>query len=106
MFRGVADGQGFEPWLPFGKHAFQACALDHSATHPIGAKLKAATGGTVVEWQLQANVKFAEIVAFALDFRVAGHEMLALVVRKRIRILLLPPAFDHIAKHRPVGLSV
>ena len=28
------DGQGFEPWLPFGKHAFQACALDHSATHP------------------------------------------------------------------------
>ncbi len=30
-----ADGQGFEPWLPCGKHAFQACALDHSATHPI-----------------------------------------------------------------------
>jgi hypothetical protein len=21
--------------LPFGKHAFQACALDHSATHPF-----------------------------------------------------------------------
>ena len=29
------DGQGFEPWLPCGKHAFQACALDHSATHPL-----------------------------------------------------------------------
>src|SRR5947199_369171 len=41
----LADGQGFEPWLPCGKHAFQACALDHSATHP-DAKVKAATGGT------------------------------------------------------------
>ena len=31
---GVADGGGFEPPLPCGKHAFQACAIDHSATHP------------------------------------------------------------------------
>jgi hypothetical protein len=30
----AADGEGFEPSLPFGKHAFQACAIDHSATHP------------------------------------------------------------------------
>jgi hypothetical protein len=30
----VADGEGFEPPLPCGKHAFQACAFDHSATHP------------------------------------------------------------------------
>ena len=30
----VADGGGFEPPLPCGKHAFQACAIDHSATHP------------------------------------------------------------------------
>ena len=29
------DGEGFEPSLPFGKHAFQACAIDHSATHPF-----------------------------------------------------------------------
>ena len=29
-----ADGGGFEPPLPFGKHAFQACAIDRSATHP------------------------------------------------------------------------
>ena len=63
MFGRMADGQGFEPWLPFGKHAFQACALDHSATHPIGAKLEAATGETVVERQLQANLKFVEIRA-------------------------------------------
>ena len=31
----VAEGAGFEPALPFGKHAFQACALSHSATPPI-----------------------------------------------------------------------
>ena len=28
----MAEGAGFEPALPFGKHAFQACALSHSAT--------------------------------------------------------------------------
>src|SRR5947207_2312861 len=33
--KGTADGGGFEPPLPFGKHAFQACAIDHSATHPF-----------------------------------------------------------------------
>ena len=32
---GNSDGEGFEPSLPFGKHAFQACAIDHSATHPF-----------------------------------------------------------------------
>ena len=32
--RMLADGGGFEPPMPFGIHAFQACALDHSATHP------------------------------------------------------------------------
>ena len=31
----MAEGAGFEPALPFGKHAFQACALSHSATPPI-----------------------------------------------------------------------
>ena len=31
----LAEGAGFEPALPFGKHAFQACALSHSATPPI-----------------------------------------------------------------------
>lgn len=53
----VADGQGFEPWLPFGKHAFQACALDHSATHPIAAKPKLQLDEGSVEQQLLANVK-------------------------------------------------
>ena len=31
---GVADGEGFEPSVHCCTHAFQACAFDHSATHP------------------------------------------------------------------------
>ena len=32
--RGMAEGRGFEPRTPFGEHAFQACALNHSAIPP------------------------------------------------------------------------
>ncbi len=44
----MAEGKGFEPSIPFGKHAFQACALNHSATpprtpHAIGKLRRAAT---------------------------------------------------------------
>ncbi len=36
----VTDGVGFEPTLRFcRKHTFQACALNHSATHPRAAKV-------------------------------------------------------------------
>ncbi len=31
---GMADGAGFEPAVPLGTHAFQACTIDHSVTHP------------------------------------------------------------------------
>jgi hypothetical protein len=31
---GVADGEGFEPSVPCGTHALQACPIDHSGTHP------------------------------------------------------------------------
>ena len=31
---GLAERVGFEPTLPCGKHAFQACAFSHSATSP------------------------------------------------------------------------
>ena len=31
----LADGEGFEPSVPFGTHAFQACTIDHSVTHPV-----------------------------------------------------------------------
>ena len=30
----MADGGGFEPPVPFGTHAFQACTIDRSVTHP------------------------------------------------------------------------
>jgi hypothetical protein len=30
----MADGRGFEPRVPFGTHAFQACTIDRSVTHP------------------------------------------------------------------------
>jgi hypothetical protein len=30
----VAERQGFEPWIPCGIHAFQACAFSHSAISP------------------------------------------------------------------------
>lgn len=29
-----AEGKGFEPLLPFGKHAFQACTFNRSVTLP------------------------------------------------------------------------
>jgi hypothetical protein len=32
----MAERQGFEPWIPCGIHAFQACALSHSAISPVG----------------------------------------------------------------------
>jgi hypothetical protein len=35
----LADGEGFEPSVPFwGTHAFQACTIDHSVTHPDGSR--------------------------------------------------------------------
>ena len=30
-----SDGGGFEPPVPFGTHAFQACTIDRSVTHPL-----------------------------------------------------------------------
>ena len=41
--RGVAERQGFEPWIPCGIHAFQACALSHSAISPLSANLYEST---------------------------------------------------------------
>ena len=42
----VAERQGFEPWIPCGIHAFQACALSHSAISPRSANLYESTTGT------------------------------------------------------------
>ncbi len=33
----LAEGVGFEPTVPFGTHAFQACALGHYATLPLSS---------------------------------------------------------------------
>ena len=33
-FTRQTDGGGFEPPVPFGTHAFQACTINHSVTHP------------------------------------------------------------------------
>jgi hypothetical protein len=35
----VAERQGFEPWIPYGIHAFQACAIGHSAISPATSML-------------------------------------------------------------------
>src|ERR1700677_4731980 len=34
VWEGMAERQGFEPWIPCGIHAFQACAFSHSAISP------------------------------------------------------------------------
>ena len=34
----LADGGGFEPPVSFPTHAFQACTIDHSVTHPFPEK--------------------------------------------------------------------
>ncbi len=36
----MAERQGFEPWIPCGIHAFQACAFSHSAISPSGLPVK------------------------------------------------------------------
>ena len=81
----LADGEGFEPSVPFSTHAFQACTIDHSVTHPerstniVAAvydrrinfpgltERRAATDSELkpaeqfVERQLDADEKFAEV---------------------------------------------
>src|SRR5437763_16910036 len=32
-----ADGRGFEPLVPCGTHAFQACTIDRCVTHPFNS---------------------------------------------------------------------
>src|SRR5438105_4159773 len=34
----MAERQGFEPWIPCGIHAFQACAFSHSAISPLAMR--------------------------------------------------------------------
>src|SRR3989344_5346279 len=39
----IAEGEGFEPSIPCGIHAFQACALGHYATPPKHEKFLSKT---------------------------------------------------------------
>src|ERR1700732_81352 len=34
----ISDGEGFEPSVPCGTHAFQACPIDRSGTHPMSGQ--------------------------------------------------------------------
>ena|GEM_PF-4015952 len=40
----MAERQGFEPWVPCGTHAFQACALSHSAISPSLKRAESSPG--------------------------------------------------------------
>src|SRR5207302_8473224 len=44
--RALADGGGFEPPVPFGTHAFQACTINRSVTHPSVAVVPYNIGNT------------------------------------------------------------
>ena len=38
---GLAEGQGFEPWIPLGMLVFKTSAFNRSATPPRGREFKA-----------------------------------------------------------------
>ena len=95
-FAGDADGGGFEPPVPFGTHAFQACTINHSVTHPgsirylwrrsltvapafvirrsesAATALQLQTAKQFVQRQLNADIKFAEIGVLRAD-RIEPH---------------------------------
>ncbi len=41
--RVLADGGGFEPPVPFGTHALQACTINRSVTHPSQSSFSSAS---------------------------------------------------------------
>src|SRR5256885_15516978 len=97
--RALADGGGFEPPVPFGTHAFQACTINRSVTHPNNLPLpltltlsssgdnrsrprRTGTGKgrflelqspeQFVERQLNADIKLAEVRIFGAH-RIEPH---------------------------------
>lgn len=38
-YENLAEKEGFEPSVPCGTHAFQACQLNHSCTFPIKTQI-------------------------------------------------------------------
>ena len=55
----VAERQGFEPWIPCGIHAFQACALSHSAISPLSANLYESTTASRGDVMIQVAESFS-----------------------------------------------
>src|ERR1043166_3614166 len=76
----ASDGGGFEPPVPFGTHAFQACTIDRSVTHPVRSTIyfqmlsesQLQAPEQFVERQLNADVKFAE-VRILCAHRIEAH---------------------------------
>src|ERR1041385_3856325 len=72
------DGRGFEPLVPCGTHAFQACTIDRSVTHPKSCSRSGAGGSKLqsteqfVERELQTDVEFAELAVVGAD-RIETH---------------------------------
>jgi hypothetical protein len=47
----MAEGQGFEPWVPFDTSVFKTGAFDHSATPPKVFLVVSILGGTEVHFE-------------------------------------------------------
>ena len=70
----LAERVGFEPTLPCGKHAFQACAFSHSAISPAGAfsvecitashRVEIRAGPTACRRILNCMPKYSVVVPF------------------------------------------
>ena len=70
----LAEGMGFEPTTPFGEHAFQACALNRSATPPAGGGSHTQGAGAGARRDRPMGWIGAHCVLFA-GLPCAGHRL-------------------------------
>ena len=85
----MAERQGFEPWIPCGIHAFQACAFSHSAISPLrGSNISEGitSWASLHRWLCQD----ALIIAFIKGNNVGGTEPLLGGLPGRARHLRQP----------------
>ncbi len=66
LIRELAERVGFEPTLPCGKHAFQACAFSHSAISPekAGYVVYESIRARACMWQFGKSAVVVETVYF------------------------------------------
>jgi hypothetical protein len=62
----IAERVGFEPTLPCGKHAFQACSFGHSDTSP---------GNEAQIYKIYSSPHHAGVTTF-LIFIVSNHKLI------------------------------